>query len=160
MDGRPACPTHISLTQTRMLPPTSMLLKQSPLKARHGSSTSKEPKHFGSRMIKAGTSGSRATWGRTKGAQDFSHRPRIGLHTHGWNFLRSTPAIELHTSREIHDLLQEPQHRLAVLLQDEGPQDPGFRQTFHCFPLPKGVWLLELQFPPLPTAALVRSTPR
>lgn len=58
-----------------------------------------------------------------------SQSPReCGVHTHGWDFLRSMPTVAFHT---ISKPLQVPQQRLAVQFQQEAPEDPRLCQRFH-----------------------------
>ena len=51
--------------------------------------------------------------------------------THGGDLLRPGPAAEFRTGRSLRQLLQVLLQRLAVLLQQEAPEDPRFRQRLH-----------------------------
>lgn len=53
------------------------------------------------------------------------------MRTHGWDFLRPGPAAEFRAGRSIRQFLQAPLQGLAVLLQQEAPEDPRFRERFH-----------------------------
>lgn len=60
--------------------------------------------------------------------QHYQRLRETGSHTHGWDFLRSVPAMVIGGSRCMAKLLQVPLQQLALLLQQETPEDPRLRQ--------------------------------
>lgn len=85
------------------------------------------------KILAQGLSSLRLSLSRAKcGMREYteqSQSPReFGVHTHGWDFLRSMPTVAFHT---ISKPLQVPQQRLAVQFQQEAPEDPRLCQRFH-----------------------------
>lgn len=90
----------------------------------------KWPKSSGSRVVKSAALSQAMRGMRVRTEQSQGHR-EFGSQTHGWDFLRSVPAVAFGTNRCISKPLQVPQQRLAVQFQQEAPEDPRFCQRFH-----------------------------